>query len=104
MPLAGAIVVPILRGRSRETENTMGRSTWIILALVAVGMITAMYMADSGQLERPWAQCKESMVTQIFTDQCTPRDGFLRAPEPDGTAAPDQPPVDDGVGKVDRGQ
>jgi len=81
----------------------MSRVSWIILGLVAVLMISTLYMSDTGQLDRPWMECKESMVVQIFSDQCTPRDGGLRGPAPADTVT-DQPPLDDGVTRVDRGQ
>ena len=62
----------------------MGRGMWILAAILAVLAISQIYMAETGQLDRPWAECKESLFTQVFSNECTPRDGGM-APS---TAAP----------------
>ncbi|SDG02648.1 MULTISPECIES: hypothetical protein [Thalassobaculum] len=86
----------------------MGRGMWILAAILAVLAISQIYMAETGQLDRPWAECKESLFTQVFSNECTPRDGGM-APSTAG-AGGDQPAgdgqrrLDDGVGKVDLGQ
>jgi hypothetical protein len=86
----------------------MGRGMWILAAILAVLAISQIYMAETGQLDRPWEECKESLFTQVFSNTCTPRDGGL-APSTAGNAPAtgsdsDLPPVDDGVTRVDRGQ
>jgi len=43
----------------------------LIGVLLVVFMITMIYQQRKG-VERPWTQCKESMVTQMFTGECTP--------------------------------
>lgn len=75
----------------------MSRNMWILAALFAVLAIAMMYQESTGGIERPWTQCKESMVQQMLFDECTPRTGGLGAPTQDA------PATDDGIGKVDRG-
>lgn len=83
----------------------MGRGMWILLVLFTVMAVAMMYQESTGGIDRPWAECKENLLTQIFSGECTPRDGAITAPLQDGTSATDsQPAVDDGVTKVDRGQ
>jgi hypothetical protein len=54
----------------------MGRSMWIIVAIIAVMAIAMIYQSEvGGGIERPWAQCKESLVQQVFSNACTPRGG-----------------------------
>ena len=80
----------------------MSRGMWILAGLFAVLGIAMIYQTESGNLERPWAECKESLVTQMISGACTPRDGGLLRQSDDAPAgAP--PPVDDGVTRVDRG-
>lgn len=91
----------------------MSRGMWILAAILAVLAISQIYMFESGQLERPWAECKESLFTQVFSNECTPRDGGL-APSTAGDTpapAPERAPggggrisIEGGVDKVDRGQ
>ncbi|NQW11809.1 MAG: hypothetical protein HQ481_18255 [Alphaproteobacteria bacterium] len=82
----------------------MSRNMWIIAALFAVLAIAMMYQDSTGGIERPWAQCKESMIQQMLFDECTPRTGGLRAPaQGDNGAAPSGPAPDDGAAKVDLG-
>lgn len=81
----------------------MSRNMWILAALFAVLAIAMMYQESTGNLERPWAQCKESMVQQMLFDECTPRTGGLGAPAQNDGVTSSEPAADDGVGKVDRG-
>lgn len=74
---------------------------WILAALFAVLAIAMMYQESTGGIERPWAQCKESMVRQMLFDECTPRTGALGVPR--DRAIQDKPVLDDGISKVDRG-
>ena len=56
----------------------MSRTMWILAALIAVVVIATIYQSEVGDgLDRPWTKCKESMVQQIFSGDCTPRDGGL---------------------------
>lgn len=56
----------------------MSRNMWILAALFAVLAIAMMYQESSGGIDRPWAECKESLVQQMFSSQCTPRTGGIR--------------------------
>lgn len=85
----------------------MSRGMWILAAILAVLVISQMYMSESGQLDRPWAECKENLMSQVIFGECTPRDGSLAPPATAGGGlSPDaeQPPLDDGAPRVDRGQ
>ncbi len=88
----------------------MSRGMWILAALIAVMAIAMMYQDSSGGIERPWAECKESLVQQMLSDQCTPRAGSFRAPGEGAGAAPGTPgsgtpvedPADRPVGEIRR--
>lgn len=83
----------------------MSRGMWILAAILAVLAISQIYMSESGQLERPWAECKENLMSQVIWGECTPRDGGLAPPAASGDpGSADQRPIDDGAPKVDRGQ
>jgi len=59
----------------------MSRNMWILAAVFAVLAIVMIYQSEfGGGVDRPWANCKENLVQQMFTDQCTPRTGGVRAP------------------------
>ena len=62
----------------------MGRYMWILAALIAIIFGTYYYMEEFGDgVERPWAQCKESLVQQMLSSTCTPSDhgdGALERP------------------------
>ena len=45
---------------------------YALLAALAVG---SLMMARSGNIP-DWEQCRESLVQQMFSDQCTPRRGI----------------------------
>ncbi len=49
----------------------MNRGMILIGVLLVVFMITMIYQQRQG-VERPWTQCKESMVTQMLTGECPP--------------------------------
>jgi hypothetical protein len=54
----------------------MSRNMWILAALIAVIIIATIYQSEvGGGLDRPWTKCKESMIQQIFSGDCTPREG-----------------------------
>jgi hypothetical protein len=78
-----------------------------------------MYAGSAGLFaERSWMKCKESFVSQMFSDQCTPVRGIAVQPstapaDTSGSAASQPsssgdtprmvPAPSDGVEKVDRG-
>ena len=84
----------------------MSRGMWILAAILAVLVISQMYMSGTGQLDRPWAECKESLMTQVISGECTPSDGRLAPPRTadDGLSPDAERPMDDGISRVDRGQ
>ncbi|MDF1790256.1 MAG: hypothetical protein P1U88_00025 [Thalassobaculaceae bacterium] len=83
----------------------MSRGMWILAAILAVLAISQIYMSETGGLERPWAECKENLMSQVIWGDCTPRDGGLAPPPASGGVDRSaQPPLDDGAQKVDRGQ
>ena len=49
---------------------------WIIYGLIGVFLVATIYRNEmSGAGDPPWARCKESLVVQIFTGDCTLRFG-----------------------------
>jgi hypothetical protein len=55
----------------------MSKSMWILAAIFAVMAIALIYQSEvGGGADRPWAKCKESLVQQIFSGDCTPRTGL----------------------------
>ncbi len=79
----------------------MGRNMWILAALIAALAIAMIYQSNSGGIEQPWAECKESLVQQMFSGECTPRTGGLRAPAATQPgAAPSTDPADRPVGEI----
>lgn len=44
----------------------------ILIGVLLVGLVIAMIYQQQKGVERPWTQCKESMVTQMLTGECTP--------------------------------
>ena len=54
----------------------MSRGMWILAALLAVIALATIYQEEfGGGVDRPWTACKESMVQQWLSGDCTPRDG-----------------------------
>lgn len=70
----------------------MSRGMWILAALIAAFTIALIYQQSSGNLRRPWAECKESLVQQMFSNTCTPVRGGTTVREP---AASGEPPSTD---------
>ena len=61
---------------SDEKNNPLGGfggTRIIIYVLVAVLAISALFMRNDPP---EWEKCKESLIQQFFSDQCTPRSGF----------------------------
>lgn len=55
----------------------MSRNMWILAAVLAVLAIATIYQSEvGGGLDRSWAKCKENLIQQIFSGDCTPREGF----------------------------
>ncbi|MCE2517580.1 MAG: hypothetical protein J4F41_07075 [Alphaproteobacteria bacterium] len=54
--------------------NLSGMS-WVLYALLAVMLITGLVMSQ-GRDAPEWAKCKESLLQQMFSDTCTPAEGF----------------------------
>ncbi len=68
----------------------MNRSMMLLAAVFAVFAVAMIWQAEfGGGVDRPWMECKENMVTQMFTGECTPRDGRFRMPTEDGETSPD---------------
>ena len=59
----------------------MSRNMWILGAVLLAFALTLFYQSEfGGGIERPWMDCKESMMRQITSGACTPRDGVYRPP------------------------
>ena len=43
--------------------------SWIFFILLTILIISSLYF----QREQPWAQCRESLLEQVFSEKCTPR-------------------------------
>lgn len=87
--------------RQVAMERAVSRNMWILAALIAAFMIAVMYQESTGSIERPWAECKESLVQQMLSGNCTPVSGSMRAPGPGGTSEPPPPDqADRPVGEI----
>ncbi|MEC7851863.1 MAG: hypothetical protein VXY86_09380 [Pseudomonadota bacterium] len=53
----------------------MSRNGWILAALLTALALATIWNAESGGPKKRWHHCKESLVTQIFTGNCTLRFG-----------------------------
>ncbi|MEQ8334376.1 hypothetical protein [Nisaea sp.] len=54
----------------------MSRNMWILAAILLVIVFAMIYQQEiGGGIDRPWAACKESMVQQWLSGDCTPREG-----------------------------
>ena len=51
----------------------MSRNMWILAALLLTLSIATIWTNESGQPDSKWTLCKESLVTQFFTGDCTLR-------------------------------
>ena len=58
----------------------MSRNMWILAALIALLSLATIYRSESGTRDPKWSVCKESLVTQIFTGDCTLRFKGEQAP------------------------
>ena len=53
----------------------MSRNGWFLAALLTALALATIWNAESGGPKKRWHHCKESLVTQIFTGDCTLRFG-----------------------------
>jgi len=53
----------------------LGSMSWVLYGLLAVLLIAGI-MVSRDQDSPAWAQCKESLFQQMFSDTCTPREGI----------------------------
>ena len=51
----------------------MSRNMWILAALLVTLSIATIWRSEAGQPDSKWILCKESLVTQLFTGDCTLR-------------------------------
>ena len=56
---------------------TMSKTMWILLALLSVLVISSMYREYTKMPLPEHLNCKESMLEQMFSNKCTPRN-FLQ--------------------------
>ena len=56
----------------------MSKNMWILAALISVLVIASIYREQSGMEMPDHLNCKESMLQQMFSDQCTPRSGLKK--------------------------
>jgi len=79
----------------------VSRGMWILAGLIAAFAIALIFQETTGNLERPWAECKESLVQQMFSGDCTPRKGMAPASQPQGTSeTPSTDPAERPVGEI----
>ena len=65
----------------------MGRNMWIMAVLMAILSLAVIYHDESGMPAPDFVKCKESLVTQIFTGNCTSRSSVAgNAAEMNGNA------------------
>ena len=58
--------------------TNMSKNMWILAALISVLVVASIYREQSGMKMPDHLNCKESMLQQMFSDKCTPRDGIIR--------------------------
>jgi hypothetical protein len=51
----------------------MSRNIWILAVLLVTLSIATIWRSESGQPDSKWTLCKESLVTQLLTGDCTLR-------------------------------
>lgn len=56
----------------------MNRTMWILLALLSILVASTIYREYANLPTPDHLNCKESMLKQFFSDQCTPREGLIR--------------------------
>lgn len=63
--------VKMQMAEDKEKFFKLGRYSWVLYALLAVLMISSFSQTE----KRPWEECKESLIQQMFSDSCTPING-----------------------------
>ena len=58
--------------------TNMSKNMWILAALISVLVIASIYREQSDMKMPDHLNCKESMLQQMFSDQCTPRSGLIK--------------------------
>ncbi len=56
----------------------MSKTMWILLTLLVILVLSSMYGEYSNLPTPNHLKCKESMIQQMFSDKCTPRDSIIR--------------------------
>ena len=56
----------------------MSKTMWILLTLLVILVLSSMYREYSNLPTLDHLKCKESMLQQMFSDKCTPRNGITR--------------------------
>ena len=56
----------------------MSKTMWILLTLFVILVLSSIYREYSNLPTPDHLKCKESMLQQMFSDKCTPRDGIIR--------------------------
>ena len=59
----------------------MSKGMWILFTLLSILVIAGMYREYSNLPLPKHLNCKESMLEQMFSDKCTPRNGLIRKPK-----------------------
>ena len=58
------------------------RSRWWIVIYALIALLAVLSLGQWGTADRPWQDCRESLIEQFFSDTCTPRRGGIRLPPP----------------------
>jgi len=56
----------------------VSKTMWILLTLLVILVLSSMYGEYSNLPTPNHLKCKESMIQQMFSDKCTPRDSIIR--------------------------
>jgi hypothetical protein len=52
---------------------------WIIAAIFGVMAIAMIYQSSTPEgINKPWAECKENLATQMLSNVCTPRNNTYK--------------------------
>ena len=56
----------------------MSKTMWILLTLLVILVLSSMYREFANLPTPDHLKCKESMLQQMFSDKCTPRNSIIR--------------------------
>jgi hypothetical protein len=56
----------------------VSKTMWILLTLLVILALSSMYKEYLNLPIPDHLKCKESMLQQMFSDKCTPRDSIIR--------------------------